>query len=762
MRSARSLSLMIALAGALAFFASLGGCGEAETGTPREAYFVKIPNDVRVRGEYLVGVHPEPRLPGGEAPMDAVEEHLLRLTHGSSDGGVSGLLTPCEGLTSYRYAASPLFCIRLPGPHPDDPQADERVRALLSNPQVRYLQPNATVTATGVQVCPPNWGLDQIDQPLRTTAGQRVQPDGVYAYSRTGQGVQVYVADTGIEGVPEDFPPPMMAPSNTDPFGHGTMLASIVAGKKYGVAKGVTLHAIKVFDGPPSCKDPLIGTIGTVAKVAERLDSFLTDRIRRNDTAPAVLLLAFTTLVQNDEKTLQDKLKALVDRGVVVVTSAGNHKPGDPSADVSKLVPPGLSKDDSYHPITVGAYDGQGRLADFSNEGDLVDLYAPGSAIATFAPDNSTCAPYAANYSGTSMAAAFVAGVAAQILEGPMKIDPDKRHAEVRRELLKAAQAGALDGLPSAARALRTPFNTAQTGDRDRFYSDAAYCPPQSSCDDTPPLFCPQGAMDNPCPGGLESTSNCDRGVACKDGNCRSCGRKGDLCCDASKPCGKALDCNNDRCVCGGDGQQCCNGETCDSDRLVCNKGAPPRCERCGDKDQLCCGGGRCNNGTLVCTREQRCRECGIKDGPCCAGDTCDGTLRCDGDTCKDCGGAGKACCQISPICDTDDMYCNTQGTCTGDCTARCANGALLGIGASMSPLECQSKAAAACDVCNNNPLSLVRYTYNGLRYPANDVRSTLGHACGIGKKCEPNLTCRDNIIPPQKCVDEISRQACQ
>ena len=108
----------------------------------------------------------------------------------------------------------------------------------------------------------PSWGLDRVDD--------RQGLDNSYeAPANGGQGVHVYVADTGIRTTHGDFfdasgagraVPTLQAldkglevcsPSDTkcaeDLNGHGTHCAGTIGGSQYGIAKGATLHAVKVL-----------------------------------------------------------------------------------------------------------------------------------------------------------------------------------------------------------------------------------------------------------------------------------------------------------------------------------------------------------------------------------------------------------------------------------------------------------------------------------------------------------------------------------
>ena len=160
-----------------------------------------------------------------------------------------------------------------------------------------------------------------------------------------------------------------------------------------------------------------------------------------------VALVAFNRVddsVADDSTCEVDVLRSIVcalsEAGVTVVVAAGNQK-----ADASGFVPAKL-----VEVITVGAFvdfDGlpggfgsptcgpgvDDGLADFSNTGPNIDILAPGVCIETVGlnGDESTVVP-----SGTSLAAAHVAGVAAIYKACHVDAAPD----EVRTALLAAAE----------------------------------------------------------------------------------------------------------------------------------------------------------------------------------------------------------------------------------------------------------------------------------------------------------------------------------
>src|SRR5690348_15490554 len=131
---------------------------------------------------------------------------------------------------------------------------EESALALSKDPQVAYVEEDAEVELATTQTGVPAWGLDRIDQhdlPLSTTYN--------YSNANTGAGVNVYVVDSGIKTTHTEFHKPTGGwrvvndvdfvndgQIGNDCNGHGTFIAGVIGGNTLGVARGATLHNVRV------------------------------------------------------------------------------------------------------------------------------------------------------------------------------------------------------------------------------------------------------------------------------------------------------------------------------------------------------------------------------------------------------------------------------------------------------------------------------------------------------------------------------------
>ncbi|MFC8798534.1 S8 family serine peptidase [Promicromonospora sp. NPDC057138] len=280
---------------------------------------------------------------------------------------------------------------------------------LEADPSVAYVEQNRVMTATDTQSPVPSWGLDRIDQadlPL----------DDTYTYGNAGTGVTAYIVDTGILTTHEDFGGRAVSGTDTvdgdddatDCAGHGTHVAGTVGGTDYGVAKDVSLVAVRVLDCEGS---------GSFDGVIAGIDWVTADH---EAGEPAV---ANMSLGGGFSQAVNDAVSAAVADGVTFALAAGNDSGADACDGSPSSTPEAL---------TVGATEDTDARASYSNIGTCVDIFAPGTDITsawyTSDTDENTI-------SGTSMATPHVTGAAALVLGG----NPAATPAEVGDALTGAA-----------------------------------------------------------------------------------------------------------------------------------------------------------------------------------------------------------------------------------------------------------------------------------------------------------------------------------
>ena len=253
-----------------------------------------------------------------------------------------------------------------------------------------------------------SWGLDRLDQDNTKYDYRYTTPCGL-----TGKGVDVYILDSGISYVHEDFEGRASSPgcdpidqifntsrNGSDCTGHGTHVAGTVGGKTLGVASGVRLFSIRVLD----CQN--FGSINSLVLGAECVAKSVERRKR-----PAVVNLSIY-----GEKNLLVKraLDTLMRKGITVVSIAGNTKTKPKNS--CKFGPGSIQGI-----ITASASTRTDEPFKFSNAGTCVDLYAPGALIPSA---SRTCRTCKLTRQGSSMAAPHVTGAIALLLEKCPRMRP--------------------------------------------------------------------------------------------------------------------------------------------------------------------------------------------------------------------------------------------------------------------------------------------------------------------------------------------------
>lgn len=234
------------------------------------------------------------------------------------------------------------------------------------------IENDSIVSYVGCQRNAP-WNLDYISH------RDRVSTRGEYPYDDPLPPTKVYVLDTDVEVSHPEFEGRARIGKQilTGTNGHGTHVAGIIAGKRYGVNKNARIISVQVLDG--SGRGAWSAIIKGLEWVAEQEKGIVNMSIGGGYSP-----------------TVNRVVELMASKGWQLVIAAGNE-----SQDACNTSPASANG-----VVTAAAANSEDRLAGFSNFGKCVDVVAPGVDILS-----AYTGKQYAYMSGTSMAAPHLAGL---------------------------------------------------------------------------------------------------------------------------------------------------------------------------------------------------------------------------------------------------------------------------------------------------------------------------------------------------------------
>ena len=270
------------------------------------------------------------------------------------------------------------------------------------------------------------WGVHNQGEPQRITIdhftsgyvmgvkGEDIRlPAPLLGSKKISQKIIVAVLDTGIDATNPALKNVIAGKgynfvdnndNTTDNHGHGTHVSGIIATQ---VTQNALILPVKVVQtGPNAPIRPQDVEAGAGTALTENVAKGVVYAVKNG---AKVINLSLAWPISIHSKTMDDAMALADQNGVLVVGSAAND---GTSANLYPCI--------YSNSICVGAHGPDGAYTYFSNYGSLVDILAPGIAILSTWPMNKAPVTFAGQIgyefrNGTSMAAPFVAGAAAEL-----------------------------------------------------------------------------------------------------------------------------------------------------------------------------------------------------------------------------------------------------------------------------------------------------------------------------------------------------------
>ncbi len=369
---------------------------------------------------FLAQAGPGRTAAGGEIGPYVPGEILVKLKPRGTTATMARLLVQHRSRVAFRIPSLEVYRIEIP----EDASVEETAAAFAADPAVLFAEPNFIGRASTT----PNDNLFKYQYALSNT-GQSVgdvpgSPQGLAgADIKATQGweettgsdlVTIAVVDSGIDRTHPDLKNKIAGPGRdfvnddldaSDDYFHGTAVAGVAAAETNnnegiaGVAWKARILPVKVLDA---------AGLGTAEHVA--------DGIRwAADQGARVINLSFG--FEEAGYTILTAVEYAFDKGCVLVAAAGSN-------GAAVEYPAAFSA----YVLAVGATDYNDRIWELSNTGAEVDVAAPGVDVLSTVPTwyfGPSVIPYV-RFTGTSIAAAHVSGLAALLLSAKPWLSPEQ------------------------------------------------------------------------------------------------------------------------------------------------------------------------------------------------------------------------------------------------------------------------------------------------------------------------------------------------
>ena len=282
-----------------------------------------------------------------------------------------------------------------------------------------------------IEISTEPWHTDRVDQQILKFNKKFCPPNG-------GEGVDIYILDTGINYCHEDFClnraryagySPVVLPENPnskgqDCHGHGTHCAALAAGGIHGIARKARVYSLPVVDCQGQGSNiNIILALNHVAQLATA-----------NPQRRSIISMSLTAPLSQAVNEAVERVSSPDEhpQGILVVAAAGNFKRDacqySPASSRSAITVGGTARNDFLYWNSLSG----------TNFGRCVDIFAPGAEVtsASYPECNKETV-----MSGTSMATPIVAGAAAIVWSEDMSLT----HAQVKEKLLLQSIEGVLN-----------------------------------------------------------------------------------------------------------------------------------------------------------------------------------------------------------------------------------------------------------------------------------------------------------------------------